>query len=173
MRIMGLDYGSKTMGVAVSDPLMVTAQGIEIIRREKENHLRKTLARIEELIEAYDISKIVLGYPLNMDDSEGPRAKASRELADRLERRTGLEVILWDERLTSVEAEEIMSELGIPVSERKAHVDRIAAAIRSSKSTRMTIRFLLDFILLNAALSFSPSVSSSSSSSSSDGTFEL
>jgi len=126
---MGLDYGSKTVGVAVSDPMMITAQGVEIIRREKENHMRRTLARIEELIDEYDVGEIVLGYPLNMDDSKGPRAEASEELADTLRRRTGLTVSLWDERLTTVEADEIMSELHIPLEERKKHVDRIAAAI--------------------------------------------
>lgn len=72
MRIMGLDFGSKTCGVAISDPLLITAQGLEIIRREKSNHLRQTLARIEELIEEYDVTEIVLGYPKNMNDTEGP-----------------------------------------------------------------------------------------------------
>lgn len=129
MRIMGLDYGSKTMGVAISDPLCMMASGVEIIRREKENHMRRTLARIEELILENDVGEIVLGYPLNMDDTDGPRAEASRELAETLKRRTGLNVILWDERLTTVEADEIMSEMHIPADERKKHVDRIAAAI--------------------------------------------
>ncbi|MBQ9333620.1 MAG: Holliday junction resolvase RuvX [Lachnospiraceae bacterium] len=129
MRILGLDYGSKTVGVAVSDPLHITAQGVEIIRREKENHLRKTLARIEELILEYDVGLIVLGYPLNMDDSRGARAEASEELADTLTRRTGLEVILWDERLTTVEADEIMSEAHIRREDRKQYVDKIAATI--------------------------------------------
>lgn len=129
MRIMGLDYGSKTVGVAVSDPMLITAQGIEIIRREKENHLRKTLARIEELIKEYEIARIVLGYPLNMDDSEGERALLSREFADTLRRRTGLEVILWDERLTSVEAHDIMNEAGLKASEHHKYVDQVAAAL--------------------------------------------
>ena len=129
MRILGLDYGSKTVGVAVSDPLHITAQGVEIIRREKENHLRKTLARIEELISEYDVGLIVLGYPLNMDDSRGARAEASEALADSLTRRTGLEVILWDERLTTVEADEIMSEARIRREDRKQYVDKIAATV--------------------------------------------
>ena len=129
MRILGLDYGSKTVGVAVSDPLHITAQGVEIIRREKENHLRKTLARIEELISEYDVGLIVLGYPLNMDDSRGARAEASEALADSLTCRTGLEVILWDERLTTVEADEIMSEARIRREDRKQYVDKIAATI--------------------------------------------
>lgn len=129
MRIMGLDYGSKTVGVAVSDPLYITAQGVEIIRREKENHLRKTLARIEELILQYEVEEIVLGYPKNMNDTVGPRAKLSEELADTLTRRTGLKVTLWDERLTTVEADEIMIEAGVRREDRKKYVDQIAATI--------------------------------------------
>ncbi len=129
MRIMGLDYGSKTVGVAVSDPLLLTAQGVEIIRRDKENHMRRTLARIEELIEEYEVDRIVLGYPLNMDDSEGDRAVKSKELADTLMRRTGLHVVLWDERLTTVEAHDIMNEAGLKASEHDRYVDQIAAAL--------------------------------------------
>ena len=129
MRIMGLDYGSKTVGVAMSDPLHITAQGTEIIRREKENHMRKTLARIDELIKEYEVGLIVLGYPLNMDDSRGPRALASEELARKLKSRTGLDVVLWDERLTTVEADEIMSEAHIHHKDRKQYVDKIAATI--------------------------------------------
>ena len=129
MRVMGLDYGSKTMGVAMSDPLHITAQGTEIIRREKENHMRKTLARIDELIKEYEVGLIVLGYPLNMDDSRGPRALASEELARKLKSRTGLDVVLWDERLTTVEADEIMSEACIHHKDRKQYVDMIAATI--------------------------------------------
>ncbi len=129
MRIMGLDYGSKTVGVAISDPLHITAQGVEVIWREKENHLRKTLARIEELIDEYDVGLIVLGYPLNMDDSRGPRAEASEALADSLTRRTGLEVILWDERLTTIEADEILMEARIHWEDRKKYVDKIAATL--------------------------------------------
>lgn len=129
MRIMGLDYGSKTVGVAISDPLLITAQGIETICREKENHLRKTLARIEELIEEYEVDSIVLGYPKNMDDSIGARAQISEEFADTLYRRTGLKVTLWDERLTTVEADEIMMEAGVRREDRKKYVDKIAATI--------------------------------------------
>ncbi len=129
MRIMGLDYGSKTVGVAISDPMLITAQGIEIIRRTKENHMRKTLARIEELITEYDVGEIVLGYPLNMDDTRGDRAVASEELADKLMRRTGLNVVLWDERLTTVEADEIMDEAGVSIKDRKKYVDKIAACV--------------------------------------------
>lgn len=129
MRIMGLDFGSKTVGVAISDPLLITAQGIEIIRRKEENKLRQTLARIEELIEEYQVTEIVLGLPKNMNDSEGPRAALSREFKDKLERRTGLTVTLWDERLTTVEADNIMIEAGIRRENRKEYVDMIAAQL--------------------------------------------
>ena len=126
---MGLDYGSKTVGVAISDELLLTAQAKEIIRRKEENKLRKTLSRIEELIQEYDVKQIVLGLPLNMDQSESVRSALSEEFREKLERRTSLPVIMWDERLTSVMAEEIMDEVGIKRSEYKEYVDMIAAQI--------------------------------------------
>ena len=129
MRILGLDYGTKTVGVAMSDPLLLTAQGIGIIRRDRENKLRKTYARIEELIRENGVEKIVLGYPRNMDDSEGDRCLKTKEFMEGLIRRTGLPVVLWDERLTTVAADEIMTEAGLNRKERKKHVDKIAAAI--------------------------------------------
>ena len=129
MRIMGLDYGSRTVGVAISDELFMTAQAKEIIRRKEENKLRRTLARIEELILEYDIREIVLGLPLHMDSSVGVRAEISMEFKDKLERRTGIPVVLLDERLTTVEADEIMDELGIRGKERKNYVDMIAAKV--------------------------------------------
>ena len=127
MRIMGLVFGSKTVGVAISDPLFITAQGIEIIRRKEENKLRRTLARIEELIGEYEVGEIVLGLPLYLDASEGGRALLTREFADKLSRRTGLPVRLRDERLTTVAADRAMDEAGIRKEERKEHVDRLAA----------------------------------------------
>lgn len=127
MRIMGLDFGSKTVGVAISDPLLITAQGIEIIRRKEENKLRQTLARIEELIVEYGVEEIVLGYPKNMNNTEGVRVELTKEFQDKLERRTGLPVYLWDERLTTVAADKAMMEAGIRREERKEHVDRITA----------------------------------------------
>lgn len=128
MRIMGLDYGSKTVGVAVSDPLLVTAQSLEIIRRKSENKLRQTLARIEELIEEYQVDKIVLGLPRNMNATEGERAERTREFADMLLRRTGIEPILWDERLTTVAADQVMMESGVRRENRRDYVDAIAAS---------------------------------------------
>lgn len=129
MRIMGLDFGSKTVGVAVSDPLYITAQGLEIIRRKEENKLRKTLARIEELIVEYEVEEIVLGYPKHMNNTEGDRVKLSLEFKEKLERRTGLKVVMWDERLTTVAADKAMLEAGYDWTERKEHVDKIAAVL--------------------------------------------
>ena len=129
MRIMGLDFGGKTCGVALSDPLMITAQPKEIIRRDRENKLRRTFARIEELIAENDVGLIVLGLPLNMDDSQGERAKKTLEFQDSLQRRTGLPVVMSDERLTSVAAEEIMHSQGIPRERYHDYVDMIAAGI--------------------------------------------
>lgn len=129
MRIMGLDFGSKTVGVAISDALLLTAQGVEIIRRKDENKLRQTLARIEELIVEYEVDEIVLGLPKNMNATEGERVALTEDFKEKLERRTGLAVHLWDERLTTVAADKAMIEAGIRREERKEHVDRIAAAL--------------------------------------------
>ncbi len=127
MRIMGLDFGAKTVGVAISDPLFITAQGIEIIRRKDENKLRQTLARIEQLIEEYEVEEIVLGLPKNMNDTLGARVELTNEFRDKLERRTGLVVHMWDERLTTVAADKAMIEAGLRREERKEHVDKLAA----------------------------------------------
>ena len=130
MRVMGLDYGSKTMGVAISDELMMIATGLEIIRRDSEKKIRKTLIRIDELIAEYNIGKIVLGLPKNMNNTlVGERAIACEEFAKNLERRTGLEVIMWDERLSTVSAHKAMMEAGIRREDRGNYVDSIAAAI--------------------------------------------
>lgn len=127
MRIMGLDYGSKTVGVAISDPLGLTAQGIEIIRRKSEDKLRQTLARIEELIGAYQVEAIVLGFPKNMNNTIGDRAEKSLEFKRMLERRTGLIVFMWDERLTTVEANRTLMEAGVRRENRYKYVDELAA----------------------------------------------
>lgn len=127
MRILGLDLGSKTCGVAVSDELGLTAQGVEVIRRKEENKYRRTLARIDELIAEYNIGKIVLGYPKNMDDTISKRCEISGEFAKKLKKRTGLPVILWDERLTTVAAHEVMLEAGMSREDREKVVDKVAA----------------------------------------------
>lgn len=127
MRIIGLDYGTKTVGVAVSDSLGITAQAVDTITRKEENKLRQTLARIEALIDEYNVEEIVVGLPKNMNNTIGERAEACRDFADKLERRTGLPVIMWDERLTTVSADNVLKECGVRRENRKAVVDKIAA----------------------------------------------
>lgn len=127
MRVMGLDFGSKTVGVAVSDALLVTAQGVETIPRKSPGKLRRTLARIEELAGEYQVEKIVLGFPKNMNNTEGERCEKTWEFKEMLERRTGLPVILWDERLTTVAAERTLMESGVRREARKSYVDKISA----------------------------------------------
>lgn len=127
MRIMGLDYGSVTVGVAISDPLLLTAQGIEVIHRKQENKLRRTLARIEELIKEFGVTEIVVGYPKNMNNSIGDRAAKSDEFADMLHKRTNLKVTLWDERLTTVAADQVLSEGGLNYRQKAMVIDKIAA----------------------------------------------
>lgn len=127
MRIMGLDYGTKTVGVAVSDPLGITAQAVETITRKEENKLRKTCARIEALIAEYGVERIVLGFPKHMNNDIGERAEKALEFRDMLARRTGLEVVMWDERLTTVSAERTLMESGVRRENRKKHIDQIAA----------------------------------------------
>ena len=127
MRIMGLDYGSKTIGVAISDPLGLTAQGVEIIRREEENKLRKSLRRIEELVKQYEVEELVLGFPKNMNNTIGERAEKSLQLKETLERRLGLPVGMWDERRTTVEANRTLMESGVRRENRGKYVDMIAA----------------------------------------------
>ncbi len=128
-RILGLDFGSKTVGVAVTDGLGLTAVSLETITRLKENHLRKTYRRIDELIAEYDAKLIVVGLPLNMDGSEGERAGLARDFASELTKRTGVETVMQDERLTTVEADEIIETTGNHKKDRKAHIDAMAAAI--------------------------------------------
>ena len=127
-RIIGLDYGSKTVGVAVSDPLGFTAQGLETITRKDENKLRKTYARIEALIREYEAEQIVLGYPKNMNDTEGERVEKTLAFKEALERRTGLEVILWDERMSTVASERVLMEGNVRREDRKTYIDKMAAA---------------------------------------------
>lgn len=127
IRIMGLDFGSKTVGVAVSDPLGITAQGIEIVRRTSENKLRKTLARIEALVAEYQVTEFVLGLPKNMNNTSGERVEKTMEFKAMLERRTGFPVHMWDERLTTVAADRTLIEAGVRRENRKEYVDMLAA----------------------------------------------
>lgn len=127
MRILGLDYGSVTVGVAISDPLGITAQALETIKRPAENKLRRTLARIEELAAEYQAERIVLGFPKNMNNTVGERGEKVMEFKAQLERRTGLPVVLWDERLTTVAADRTLMETGVRRENRKKVIDQIAA----------------------------------------------
>ena len=129
MKIMGLDYGSKTVGVAISDALLLTAQPVETIERTMENKLRKTLRRIEELCEENEVTEIVLGLPKHMNGDEGERAEKSVAFQAMLEARTGLPVTLWDERLTTMEAERILIASDVRRENRKKYIDKIAAAV--------------------------------------------
>ena len=126
---MGLDFGTKTVGVAISDELLLTARAVEIIRRKDAGHLRRTCARIHELAHDYGVNGIVVGLPLHMDMSESEMSRRARAFADMLERRTGLPVSLWDERLTSVEAEEIIRQNGIDKEHEKDYIDMVAAKV--------------------------------------------
>ncbi len=123
-----MDYGSKTVGVAVSDGLGWTAQALETITRKDTNKLRRTLARIEELVAEYNVERIVLGFPKHMNNDEGDRCAATEAFKVMLERRTGLPVILQDERMSTVSAERILMEGGVRRENRKAYVDKMAAA---------------------------------------------
>ena len=126
-RLLGLDYGSRTVGVAVSDPLGISAQPVETIFRKKENHLRQTLARIEELIDEYHVTKIIVGNPLHLDGGTGERARLSAEFAEKLKERLGLPVVMWDERESTAFAERSLISQQVRREDRKKYVDQIAA----------------------------------------------
>ena len=128
-RWMGLDYGTKTVGVAVSDALGITAQGVETITRKSNKKLRQTLARIEALAEEYEVSRIVLGLPKNMNNTAGERVVATEAFRDKLAARTGLEIVMWDERLTTAEAERTLMETGVRRENRKQFLDQMAAVL--------------------------------------------
>lgn len=129
MRIMGLDVGAMTVGVAISDELLCTAQGIEVIRRKQENKLRQTYARIEELITEYQVELVVIGYPKNMNNTIGERALKCEAFAADVRRRTGLETLLWDERLTTVTAHRVLDMAEVGLKKKMSVVDKIAAAV--------------------------------------------
>ena len=129
MRILGLDYGSKTVGVAMTDALGMTVQPYKTIKRDRESKLRQTLSEIAEIVEQYQIEKIVMGLPLNMDDTEGNRAAKTRDFAEKLKLRVAVPIEFTDERLTTMEAEEILDQSGIPRSEQKKVIDQVAAQL--------------------------------------------
>ena len=126
MRIMGVDYGDARTGIAISDLLCSIVGTTTVIHSRNRD---KTLAAIEELVKKNDVGQIVMGLPKNMDGSEGPRAELCREFAACLEERTGLQVALWDERRTTVEAHNILSQHNYHGKKRKDTVDAVAASL--------------------------------------------
>lgn len=124
-----MDYGSKTVGVAISDELLLTAQPVETITRTRENKLRQTLARLEDLMEEYQVEKVVVGLPKKMNNEEGERCEKTREFAQILEQRTGLEVVFWDERLTTAEADTVLAQANVAKENRKKYIDKMAASL--------------------------------------------
>lgn len=128
MRIMGLDVGSKTVGVAISDALGWTAQGIETV---KINELQEEFGfeRLGELIKQYEVTEIVVGYPKNMNNSIGPRAEASEKFAALLKEAYSIPVVLWDERLTTMAAEKMLISADVSRKNRKKVIDKMAAVM--------------------------------------------
>ena len=129
MRVIGLDYGSKTVGVALSDELMLTAQPLTTIHRDRPTKFRQTLAQIEQIIEQYDVDRIVVGWPKKLDNEEGERCEKTKEFGDMLENRTGLEIIYQDERLTTAQADGVLEQGGIRKDKRKQYIDKMAASL--------------------------------------------
>ncbi|WP_456273937.1 Holliday junction resolvase RuvX [Bacillus sp. AK031] len=127
MRVMGLDVGSKTVGVAISDAMGWTAQGIETISINEEQS-KFGLDRVEELIKEYEVDKVIIGFPKNMNNTVGPRGEASQKYARLLEDKLGVATILWDERLTTMAAERILLEADVSRKKRKKVIDKMAAA---------------------------------------------
>jgi putative Holliday junction resolvase len=127
MRILGLDFGQKTIGVSVSDEFGWSAHGVEIIRREEEDNLKASIARIAELCKEYNIEYIVLGYPKNMNNTLGDRAIKSERFKKRLKKELKLPVKLWDERLSTVAAERDLLEADLSRRARKEVIDKMAA----------------------------------------------
>ena len=125
MRVLGLDYGEARTGVAISDALGITAQGVESI--EHGENIKKLIERLAELIKEYKVEKIVIGYPLNMNATKGPRAEKTDKFITRLEKEFGLDIIKIDERLTTVAAHKTMTSLGVDKNKKKKIVDTISA----------------------------------------------
>ncbi len=128
-RIMALDYGSKTVGVALSDELHITANGLEIVRRPNEIDVKDTLARLEAIIKEYNVEKIVLGLPKNMDNSLGASADNVMRFKEKLAKITDKEIVLWDERLTTVQTHNMMRDAGVNWKKRMKVVDKVAATL--------------------------------------------
>jgi len=128
MRILGIDYGDKNIGVAVSCPNLVVALGVETIRRDSPDSFKGSILRLREIMRLYGVSKLILGYPKNMDGSIGERCEKTVEFKERLHRNfKSLEIILWDERLSSISQERLMAELGISRNKIRENIDEAAA----------------------------------------------
>lgn len=128
-RLLGLDYGTKTIGVAISDALNITAQSLEVIRREDEKSIKKSISRLKEIIQEYDVCEIVLGFPKNMNNTVGIRAIKTEEFKERLHRNfKKMPITLWDERLSTVAVERNLVSEGLDIKKRKEVVDKLAAA---------------------------------------------
>ncbi len=125
-RILAIDYGSRRMGLAVSDPLGITAQGLETLERKNK---RSDFARLERTIREYEVKEIVLGYPLRMSGEAGAQSRKVEEFAEALRQKFQLPVHLWDERLTSAEANRLLREAEISSRKRAQAVDRMAAVL--------------------------------------------
>ena len=128
MSILGIDYGDKNIGVATSSPNLSMALGVEIIRRDSPDSFKKPILRLREIMRKYGTSALVLGYPKNMDGSEGERCIKTLEFKERLHRNfKSLEIVLWDERLSSLSSERVMSEIGISKKVIGLNIDEAAA----------------------------------------------
>jgi len=125
-RLMGLDYGDSRTGVAVSDLLGITAQGIESIKHTSDKQL---IQRLAELIKEYQVKKIIIGLPLNMNSTSGPRVEKTKKFIEKLKNEFGLEVITMDERLTTVASHRTMTELGVHKDKKKNIVDMMSAIL--------------------------------------------
>lgn len=128
MRVMGLDVGSKTVGVAVSDELGWTAQGIETISIDEEKE-KFGFERVAEIVGLYEVQKIIVGFPKNMNNTIGPRGEASKAYAEKLKELLGLPVIMWDERLSTMAAERVLLEADVSRKKRKKVIDKMAASM--------------------------------------------
>lgn len=127
MRIIGIDYGDKRIGIAVSDPLGWTAQGVETVVRSFD--MSKTMDRIKQLVKEYNVDRIVVGFPLNMNGTVGPRGEKTIEFIESLKNElNNIDIVKWDERLSTVAAHRTMHEIGVKTSKKKSIVDQIAAS---------------------------------------------
>lgn len=125
MRILGIDFGESRIGIAISDPMGWTAQGLETVKSKES--LKKAMARIMEIINQYQVKEIVVGYPLNMNGTKGPRTERTEDFIQKLSEMGDFSIIKWDERLTTVSAHRTMNELGVKASNKKNIVDTMSA----------------------------------------------